>query len=49
MLKDLAVERRSSQTVWFALAAWLVVVVVVFLCPLLVFVGPLLASARRRC
>ena len=47
MVKDLAVERHSSETVWFALAAWLAVILILFLGPLLVFVGPLSALRER--
>ena len=47
MLKDLAVERHSSETVWIALAIWVAVVLVLFLGPLLVFVAPLLALREK--
>ncbi len=47
MLKDLAYQSHSPDTVWLAMAAWLVLCVVVFVGPLLVFVGPLAAAQEN--
>ncbi len=47
MLKELSLARHSPETVWFALAGWLAMSLVVFLGPLLVFVGPLHALRER--
>ena len=47
MLKDLAVERHSSETIWIALAAWIAFILMLFLGPLLVFVGPLFALREK--
>jgi hypothetical protein len=46
-LKELGLVRHSPETVWFALAGWLGVNLVLFLGPLLVFVGPLHAARER--
>ena len=46
-LKELALERESPETVWFALAGWLAIVLVLFLGPLLVFMRPLYAVRER--
>jgi len=37
MMKDLSLQQHSTQTVWFALGGWLVVCLVLFLGPLVVF------------
>lgn len=47
MIKDLGLERHDSETVWFALAGWLAMSLVLFLGPLLVFVHPLYAVRER--
>jgi hypothetical protein len=47
MLKELALAKHSPETVWLAMAVWLAIVLVVFLGPLLVFVGPLHALRER--
>lgn len=46
-LKELALEHQSPETVWFALAGWLAIALVLFLGPLLVFVRPLYAVRER--
>ena len=46
-LKELDLVRHSPETVWFALAGWLAMSLVLFLGPLLVFVGPLYAVRER--
>jgi hypothetical protein len=46
-IKELGLERHSPETVWFALAGWLAMSLVVFLGPLLVFVRPLYAARER--
>jgi hypothetical protein len=43
MLKDIALTQLSADIVWVALAAWLVIVLIVFIGPLLVFTPILLA------
>jgi hypothetical protein len=40
-LKELDLVAHDAETIWYALAAWLLMVVLLFLGPLLVFVGPL--------
>ena len=45
-LKELALVRHSPETVWFALAGWLAMILVLFLGPLLVFARPALRGAR---
>lgn len=40
ILKDLAVEQRAPEMVWFAIAAWLLLNLAIFLGPLLVFALP---------
>lgn len=46
-LKELAHVRHSPETVWFALAGWLAISLVLFLGPLFVFVGPLYRVRER--
>lgn len=46
-VKDLGLERHGPETVWFALAGWLAMSLVLFLGPLLVFVRPLYATRER--
>lgn len=46
-LKELGLVRHSPETVWFALAGWLVLCLVLVMGPLLVFVG-LLHRVRER-
>ena len=41
-LKELGLAQHSPETVWFALAGWLALILVLFLGPLLVFTAPLL-------
>jgi hypothetical protein len=45
MLKDLDLVQHGANTVWLALAAWLVMVLIVFIGPLLVFT-PVLLQVR---
>ena len=47
ILKDLAVEQRPNEIVWFAVAGWLALNLMVFLGPLLVFALPLHAARER--
>jgi len=47
MVKDLGLQEHAAQTVWFALAGWLIMVVGLVLGPLLVFVRPLYALRER--
>ncbi|HSG23201.1 MAG TPA: hypothetical protein VLA64_09620 [Azonexus sp.] len=47
MLKELAYKSHSPDTVWLAMAAWLVICVVWFVGPLLVFVGPLFLAQEK--
>lgn len=47
MLKELSYKAHSPDTVWLAIAAWLIVCVAWFVGPLLVFVGPL-SSAQEK-
>jgi len=47
MIKDLGLEQHSSETVWFALAGWLVLSMGLILAPLLVFILPLYALRER--
>jgi hypothetical protein len=47
IIKELGLERHSPETVWFALAGWLAMSLVLFLGPLLVFVRPLYAVRER--
>ena len=46
-LKELAFVRHSPETVWFALAGWLAMILALVLGPLLVFVRPLHAVRER--
>lgn len=46
-LKDMGLERRSDDTVWLALAAWIGFNLVLFLGPLLVFASPLYRLRER--
>ena len=41
MIKDLGIEEHAAETLWFALAAWLVISVGLVISPLLVFSRPL--------
>jgi hypothetical protein len=43
MLKDIELVQHGANTVWFALAVWLVAILIVFIGPLLVFTPVLLA------
>ena len=47
ILKDLALEQRPNEIVWFAVAAWLAVNLMIFLGPLLAFTLPLYAARER--
>jgi hypothetical protein len=47
MLRDLALERHNPDTIWLALATWLVFSMLLVLGPLLVFVGPVYAVRER--
>lgn len=47
MVKDLALEQHSPETVWFAIAGWMAINLLLFLGPLLVFAGPLYAARER--
>jgi hypothetical protein len=47
MLKDLASVQHSPETVWFALAGWLLICLGLVIGPLLVFAGPLYAVRER--
>lgn len=47
ILKDLTLERRPPEIVWFAIAAWLAFNLMLFLGPLLVFAKPLFAARER--
>lgn len=47
ILKDLTLERRPPEIVWFAIAAWLTFNLMLFLGPLLVFAKPLFAARER--
>lgn len=47
MLKDLGVEQHPPELVWFAIAGWLGLNLMVFLGPLLVFSGPLFAAREQ--
>jgi hypothetical protein len=47
MLKELGLNQHNPETVWFAIAGWIAINLVLFLGPLLVFIGPL-AAARER-
>jgi hypothetical protein len=47
LIKELSLERQSPETVWFALAGWLAMSLLLFLGPLLVFVRPLYAVRER--
>ena len=47
ILKDLAVEQRPNEIVWFTVAGWLALNLMVFLGPLLVFAVPLHAARER--
>lgn len=46
-LKDLSLERHDPATVWIAIAGWLVITLIMFLGPLLVF-SPTLYAVRER-
>ncbi len=46
-LKELGLAEHSPEAVWFALAGWLALILVLFLGPLLVFTSPLLALRER--
>jgi hypothetical protein len=47
ILKDLAVEQRPAEIVWFAVAGWLGLNLLVFLGPLLVFALPLHVAREK--
>ena len=47
MLKDLASVHHSPETVWLALAGWLLICLGLVIGPLLVFAGPLYAVRER--
>jgi hypothetical protein len=47
MLKDLASVHHSPETVWFALAGWLLICLGLVIGPLLVFAGPLYGVRER--
>lgn len=47
ILKDLAVEQRPNEIVWFAVAGWLALNLMVFLGPLLVFALPLHVAREK--
>jgi hypothetical protein len=47
MIKELGLARHEPNVVWFAIAAWIAFNLVLFLGPLLVFAGPLLAARER--
>jgi hypothetical protein len=47
IIKDLAFERHSLDTVWVALLAWLALSMALFLGPLLAFVGPIYEARER--
>lgn len=47
ILKDLAVEQRPAEMVWFAVAGWLVLNLMIFLGPLLVFAFPQHVARER--
>jgi len=46
-VKEIGLERQTSQTVWLAVGAWLSLSLVLFLGPLFVFVEPLYAARER--
>jgi hypothetical protein len=46
-LKELGLVRHSPETVWFALAGWLAISLVLFFGPLLVFLRPLYTARER--
>jgi hypothetical protein len=46
-LKELSLVHHSPETVWFALAGWLAISLILFLGPLLVFVAPLYRTRER--
>lgn len=47
MVKELGLARHDPNVVWFAIAAWIAFNLILFLGPLLVFAGPLLAARER--
>jgi hypothetical protein len=47
ILKELDFVRHDPQTVWIALAVWIVVILIVFIGPLLVFIPPILAARAK--
>lgn len=47
ILKDLTLEQRPPEILWFAIAAWLALNLMLFLGPLLVFAKPLFAARER--
>ncbi len=47
MIKDIGLQEHAAQTVWFAIATWLVLSVALVLGPLLVFVKPLYLLRER--
>jgi hypothetical protein len=47
MLKELGLNQHEPEIVWFAIAGWLAINLVLFLGPLLVFIGPLDAAREQ--
>ncbi len=47
MVKEIGLAQHDPATVWYALAGWLAVILVLFLGPLLVFTAPLSALRER--
>lgn len=47
MVKDVGLQAHAAETVWFAIAGWLLMSVALVLGPLLVFVKPLYALRER--
>jgi len=46
-LKDLGLEQHSAEVVWFAIAAWVVIVLLVFVGPLSLFTHPLYLAREK--
>jgi hypothetical protein len=47
MVKELGLARHEPEVVWFAIGAWIAFNLVLFIGPLFVFTGPLLAARER--
>jgi hypothetical protein len=47
IMEELELVRQSPQTVWFFLAGWLVICLIIFLGPLLMFIRPLYTVRER--